>query len=266
MEKQIFYYQNKIHYRVIGSGTAVLLVHGFGEDGLLWDEMVAALSDKFQFIAPDLPGSGKSDAIEDMTMEGLAEILEAIIQNENINKAVVIGHSMGGYISLAYAEKYIHRIQAFGLFHSTAFADSDEKKAVRQKGIEFIRQHGAFEFIKATTPNLFSQHFKDHAPEVVEKFIGQQHNFKSENLVSYYKAMMNRPDRTSVLKAADFPVLFIMGKYDSAAPLNDMLQQCHLPQKSYIHILQNTSHLGMIEEKEKCVVILDRFLWETSAI
>jgi pimeloyl-ACP methyl ester carboxylesterase len=125
------------------------------------------------------------------------------------------------------------------------------KKAVRQKGIEFIRQHGAFEFIKATTPNLFSQHFKDHAPEVVEKFIDQQHNFKSENLVSYYMAMMSRPDRTAVLKTADFPVLFIMGKYDSAAPLNDMLQQCHLPQKSYIHILQNTSHLGMIEEKEK---------------
>jgi pimeloyl-ACP methyl ester carboxylesterase len=86
---------------------------GLEKMAVLWDEMVAALSDKFQFIAPDLPGSGKSDAIEDMTMEGLAEILEAIIQNENINKAVVIGHSMGGYISLAYAEKYVHRIRAF---------------------------------------------------------------------------------------------------------------------------------------------------------
>lgn len=266
MEKQIISHQKKIHYRVLGSGTAVLLVHGFGEDGRLWYDMVAALSDKFQFLVPDLPGSGKSDAIEDMSMEGLAEILEAIIKNENINKAVVIGHSMGGYISLAYAEKYVHRIRAFGLFHATAFADSDEKKAVRQKGIEFIRQHGAIEFIKATTPNLFSQHFKDHAPDVVEKFIEQQHNFKSENLVSYYMAMMNRPDRTSVLKAADFPVLFIMGKYDSAAPLNDMLQQCHLPQKSYIHILQNTGHLGMIEEKEKSVAILDRFLWENRVL
>lgn len=265
MEKQIISHQKKIHYRVLGSGTAVLLVHGFGEDGRLWYDMVAALSDKFQFIVPDLPGSGKSDAIKYMTMEGLSDVLEAIIQNEKINTAVVIGHSMGGYISLAYAEKYVHRIRAFGLFHATAFADSDEKKAVRQKGIEFIRQYGAFEFIKATTPNLFSQHYKAHASEVVEKFIEQQHNFKSENLVSYYKAMMSRPDRTAVLKAADFPVLFIMGKYDNAAPLNDMLQQCHLPQKSYIHILQNTSHLGMIEEKGKCVAILDRFLWENIA-
>ena len=159
MEKQIFYYQNKIHYRVIGSGTAVLLVHGFGEDGLLWDEMVAALSDKFQFIAPDLPGSGKSDAIEDMTMEGLAEILEAIIQNENINKAVVIGHSMGGYISLAYAEKYIHRIQAFGLFHSTAFADSDEKPKKEPEIFEPIEIAASFtgNWVKFLEQNLIAE-------------------------------------------------------------------------------------------------------------
>ena len=263
MEKNLNYQHQHIFYRKLGDGAPVLLLHGFGEDGRLWDETAQTLKNKYQFIIPDLPGSGKSDAIADMTMEGLADAVQAILIAEDWQSCMVIGHSMGGYISLAFAEKYPQQVKALGLFHSTAFADSNEKKAMRDKGIEFIRQHGAFEFIKNTTPNLFSSAFKSTHPQQVGEFIQQQHNFKAENLVSYYKAMKNRPDRTQVLRNADFPVLFIMGKYDTAAPLPDMLQQCHLPEKSYIHILQNTGHMGMMEEKDLCINILDKFLLQS---
>ena len=111
-------------------------------------------------IVPDLPGAGKSDMIDDMSMEGMAEMLKAIIDKEKISSFVLIGHSMGGYITLAFAEKYPQYLIKFGLFHSTAYADNEEKKAIRRKGIDFIKEHGAFEFLKNTTPNLFSPDYK----------------------------------------------------------------------------------------------------------
>lgn len=258
---KLFQYQNKnIFYRLIGSGNPVMLVHGFGEDGKVWRNQIDSLSDKFQLIIPDLPGSGQSEMIEDMSMEGMAEILHAIIHEENIGRCVFIGHSMGGYITLAFAEKYWNHLSAFGLFHSSSFADSEEKKTARLKGIEFINEHGAFEFLKTTIPNLFSQQTKDKQPELIEEQLATLHNFLPLALVSYYDAMMQRPDRTKILRQTTVPVLFIMGKYDAAVPLEDSLKQCHLPEKSYIRTLQHSGHMGMLEEPVKCNSILEKFL------
>ncbi len=167
---------------------------------------------------------------------------------------------MGGYITLALAEKYYNHISAFGLFHSTAFADSEEKKAVRRKGIEFINEHGAFEFLKTATPNLYSPDTKLHNPRLVEKQISSLSYFTSEALIAYYNAMIQRPDRTSVLKTSKIPILFIMGEYDNAIPLQDGLKQCHFAENSYIHILRNSGHMGMQEETEKTNTILTDFL------
>ena len=148
MIKTILYENKKIMYRVTGSGKPVMLVHGFGEDGEIWNNQVQFLKEKVKLIIPDLPGSGQSEMIEDMSMEGMAEVLHSIIHEEEIERCTVIGHSMGGYILLALAEKYWNHLDAFGLFHSSAYADSEEKKTVRKKGIAFIHEHGAFEFLK----------------------------------------------------------------------------------------------------------------------
>lgn len=250
-------------YRVTGSGKPVMLVHGFGEDGEIWNNQVHFLKEKVKLIIPDLPGSGQSEMIEDMSMEGMAEVLHSIIHEEEIERCTVIGHSMGGYILLALAEKYWNHLDAFGLFHSSGYADSEEKKTVRKKGIAFIQEHGAFEFLRTTIPNLFSQQTKDERPELIDKLISSLNNFSADALVSYYEAMMNRPDRTGMLQKALVPVLFIMGKYDNAVPLKDSLEQCHLPEKSYIHILHQSGHMGMLEETEKSNRILEEFLLET---
>lgn len=262
MNKEIRYEGKKLFYRTIGDGNPVILIHGFGEDGTVWNNPVEYLQDKFNLIIPDLPGSGKSAMIDDMSMEGMAEVIHAIIHEENIEACPVIGHSMGGYITLALVEKYRNHVSAFGLFHSTAYADTDEKKATRRKGIEFVQQHGAFEFLKASIPNLFSPQSKNEIPESIGQFIQQQHNFSAPAIVSYYEAMMRRPDRTELLRKTTVPVLFIMGKYDNAVPVADVLQQSHLPEKSYIHILQKSGHMGMLEEPERCNQILEEFLLE----
>lgn len=263
MNNKILYQNKKIFYRSCGSGKSVLLVHGFGEDGKVWEKQQEILEDKFHLIIPDLPGSGQSEMISDMSMEGMAEVLHAIIHEENIDTCTMIGHSMGGYITLAFAEKYRNHLHAFGLFHSTAFADSEEKKAVRKKGIEFIRQHGAFEFLKTILPNLFSSASKSKNPDFINEYINRLVNFSTDALMAYYHAMLQRPDRTSVLKNTTVPVLFVAGEHDSAIPLEDGLKQCHLPGKTYFHILKQSAHMGMLEEPATTNCLLEKFLIET---
>ncbi len=262
MNRELLYQNKKICYRIIGSGNPVIFIHGFGEDSKVWKNQIDFLKERFKLIVPDLPGSGQSEMIDDMSMEGMAEVIHSIIHEENIEACPVIGHSMGGYITLAFAEKYCNHLTAFGLFHSSAFADSEEKKATRRKGIEFINQHGAFEFLKTATPNLFSPQTKDERPDLIDKQVAAAHNFSPTALVSYYEAMIKRPDRTDILRKTTVTVLFTMGKYDNAIPLEDGLQQCHLPEKSYIHVLQKSGHMGMLEEADESNRILEKFLLE----
>ncbi|HET6769015.1 MAG TPA: alpha/beta hydrolase [Chitinophagaceae bacterium] len=260
MEKTILYQGKKIFYRNIGSGDPVLFVHGFGEDGAVWNDQVEFLKNRYHILIPDLPGSGRSEMINEMSMEGIAEVLHSIIHEENINTCIVIGHSMGGYITLALVEKYWNHVNAFGLFHSSAFADTEEKKETRKKGIEFIKEHGAFGFLKTSTPNLFSAHSKEQMSNSIEQFIDSLKGFSADVLISYYHAMMKRPDRTVILQNTKSAVLFIAGEHDNAIPLADVLKQCHLPEKSYFHLLKKSGHMGMMEETEKANWILEEFL------
>lgn len=281
MEKEINIDGKKIFYRVYGSGKPVMLVHGFGETGDVWKHQTSlnpskgGTSDTYMFIVPDLPGSGQSEMIEDMSIEGMAEVLKIILEKEvfqfaeshqvsptggNLEGASLIGHSMGGYITLAFAEKYPELLSSFGLFHSSAYADSEEKKATRRKGIEFIKEHGAFEFLKTSIPNLFSPKTKEERPELVSEFLQSLSNFSPDALIAYYEAMIKRPDRTEVLKSFNKPVLFVMGENDNAIPFQDSLKQSHLPSKAYIHIMHHSGHMGMLEEADKSNRVLREFL------
>jgi pimeloyl-ACP methyl ester carboxylesterase len=260
-EKRIQTDDYEIFYRVTGTGEPVIFIHGFGEDGRIWDELLANLSEQAKCVVPDLPGSGQSLMKNgESSMESLADSMKVVLDHEGITSATVIGHSMGGYITLAFAERYRDQTRAIGLFHSSAFADSEEKKTNRRRGIQFIEEHGSIKFLEQSTPNLFSQDFRDSHADIVRDLIGRYTNFQNGALVHYYEAMMQRPDRTHILKNFQGPVLFILGEHDSAIPLADGLRQCHLPGLSYIHILRNSGHMGLIEETDKCREILQKFL------
>lgn len=273
MQKEIIYQQKKIQYQVLGNGNPVLLIHGFGEDSSIWRNQLNFFKEKYKLIIPDLPGSGQSEMIDDMSIEGMAEAMNAILIAEVSAipesfesppmggwGASLLGHSMGGYIALAFAEKYPEKIKSFGLIHSTAFADSEEKITTRKKGIEFVKNHGAREFLETTIPNLFSKETQEKKPELITEQIDLSNYFHDEAIIKYYHAMIDRPDRTDTLKKASYPVLFIAGEYDIAVPLTDILKQCHLPDISYFHILPETAHMGMLEEPESFNHILERFL------
>ena len=260
MEKQIFINDQPVFYRVSGKGRPVMLVHGFGEDGNIWENQVPVLEKKYLLIVPDLPGSGRSAPAKDVSMEAMAAVLKNILDDLRITACTMIGHSMGGYIVLAFAEKYPLYLHTIGLFHSSAYADDEEKKTARKRGIEFIRDHGAARFLEQAIPNLFSDTFKAQYPDTVKEIIARYTNFPAQSLVRYYEAMMQRPDRTHVLKEFPKAVLFIAGESDTSVPLEHSLQQCHLPGLSYIHILRNSGHMGMLEESAKSTQIVENFL------
>ncbi len=279
----ISYQSSDIFYRSIGNGKPVVLIHGFGEDGEIWNRQIDFLSaakDHFTLIIPDLPGSGKSEMIADMSIEGMAEAIKAILDFElpkfplirsgaEGQAAVIIGHSMGGYITLAIAEKYPKLLNAFGLFSSSAFADSEEKKAARAKSIEFIRKNGAYEFLKTAIPGLFLRGLDSSKPSDpydtdIETLVEKGRHFTPEALINYYQAMIDRPDRTSILKTFTHPVLFIVGGHDKAVPFEQSMQQCYLPAQSHVHILRNSAHMGMLEETDKANTALLLFLQQAT--
>lgn len=265
-EKMVKLAEGEIFLRKLGKGPLLVLLHGFGETGDIWREVTRELEGVTIFV-PDLPGSGKSPAIKDLSMEGQARFIHELIQKEAPNqKLILIGHSMGGYITLAYAEAFGETLEGFGLFHSSAFADSEEKKETRRKGIHVMEEKGAPAFLKTTIPNMFSSFTKKINPELIEELIAEARNFSAPVLVSYYKAMMERKDRTEVLKKARVPVLIVLGEEDTAVPVEDGLKQTQMPQLSYIHVLQNSGHMGMLEEPETSHKILKNYILELERI
>jgi pimeloyl-ACP methyl ester carboxylesterase len=270
MQKNLSYKQKNIAYRIIGNGQPVVLIHGFGEDSKIWDKQIDFLASYCQLIVPDLPGSGKSALVtekdlsrssdESISISDYADIINALLLAENIDCCIMLGHSMGGYITLAFAEKYAEKLLKFGLVHSSALADTEEKKATRLKGIELMDTYGAAPFLKNTIPNLFSSNFKKEHLEMVSSLIDASQLFSTQACKQYYRAMMNRPDRTSVLKGNPKPILFVIGTEDVAAPMADVLPQTTLPIQPYHYILEGVGHMGMWEATVQLNQILIDFI------
>lgn len=266
-ENNVQYNHSNIFYRRIGKGKRVMLLHGFAEDGSIWNNQIAFLKNHFRLLIPDIPGSGRSELIRDGNIATYAEVIKAILAddfqqqgNEGSEEITIIGHSMGGYIALAFAEKYPEHLAAFGLFHSTAYADNEEKKLTRAKAIHFIKDKGSYPFLQTSIPGLFSQAFAEGHSAVLNELVNQAKNFSPLALIQYYEAMIQRPDRTSVLKKFPKAILFIIGEKDNVIPLQSSLEQCYLPAQAHIHILAKSAHMGMLEEKEKVNEILYHFL------
>lgn len=245
---------------VIRNKFTVVMVHGFGEDASIWEEQVKFLEGKVPLLVLDIPGSGRSDLLAKGSMEAYAELVNKILELEGISAVVMVGHSMGGYISLAFAELFPSKLSALCLLHSSAYADDEEKINTRRKGIEFIKNNGSEKFLAQAIPNLFSEQTRRERPGLVSELIQRFANFKEDALVQYYEAMIARPDRTEILRSIDKPVLFIAGRYDAAVPLQKSLEQSTMPSFSYIHVCNNSGHMGMLEETEEVNNALMQFL------
>jgi pimeloyl-ACP methyl ester carboxylesterase len=260
VDKTIYIHDGILFYRDIGTGEPVVLLHGFAEDGAVWEAVSQGLSANVRLLIPDLPGSGRSSLLGVTTIESMAAAVKGMLDREGIERCVLIGHSMGGYIALAFAEAYPERLSAFGFFHSTAYADTEEKKAGRAKSITFIREYGAAPFIRQSTPNLFAAETRESRAGLVEDMIGRYQGFSVDALTAYLEAMMRRPDRVSVLARSAVPVLFIIGEKDQVVLPEQALAQVAVPALSYIHLLPRAGHMGMLEEPAAGAAIIQSFV------
>ncbi len=249
-------------FKMVQKKTIVLL-HGFGEDSSIFKEQIKVLSPFFRVFSPDLPGSGQhinhhwQEGTE--TIEWLAHWVNVQLTEQQISSCIMLGHSMGGYITLAFAEKFPDKLEAFGLIHSTAFADSEVKKETRKKAIQFMEEKGGHTFLKTSIPGLFADAYSKNHPQIISGLVEQAKNFTVGSLTVYYKAMLARPDRTAVLKNTKVPVLLVAGSEDIAVPMPDLLQQASLPSTCYFHVLQQCGHMGMLEDAENLSKILLNF-------
>ena len=239
-------------YQKTGTGPAVILLHGFGEDHRIFNSTVTALEKNYTVYTPDLPGTGMSAINTDtypsnFSIEYLADSAAALIKHEKIENCTALGHSMGGYATMALAFKYPQYLKGFGLLHSTALPDTPLKIENRLRGISFIEKFGATTFLETTVPNLFGTHTKETNPGIVLDFIQALPQFSNEALIAYYHAMMARPNLTDVLATTTVPVLFVLGDQDIAVALEDTLPQTKMPNSAYLYVLENCGHMGMLE-------------------
>jgi pimeloyl-ACP methyl ester carboxylesterase len=252
METRSFEFDNRqMGYVKTGAGPAVILLHGFGEDHHIFNSTVTALEKTYTVYTPDLLGTGMSPINtfpSNFSIEYVADSTAALIQHEKIENCILFGHSMGGYVTLAFAKKYPQYLKGFGLLHSTALPDTPIKIENRLRGITFIEKFGAATFLETTAPNLFGTYTQKNHPQLITEFIQSIPSFSNGALTSYYQAMMQRPDLTSVLETTPLPVLFILGDQDIAVALEDTLPQTKMPQTAYLYVLENCGHMGMLEQ------------------
>jgi pimeloyl-ACP methyl ester carboxylesterase len=252
---------SNIHYTKSGSGPAVVLLHGFPESGDLWSGVYPAISSLYTVIIPDIPGSGGSVLDKrDVSMEELADSIAAILAHEKIEEIVLVGHSMGGYITMAFAQSHRPWLKGISLVHSTATADSEEKMETRRKSIELIRKGGKEPFVKGMIPNLFAPAFKEDHPDILQRQTDRGLKLPEESMVAFYNAMINRPDRTGILKESNVPVQWIIGKDDSVVPMNIALQQGRLAEVNFVSVYDNCGHMSMLEHPERLANDLKEFI------
>ena len=248
---------SSVYFRELGSGFPVVLIHGFPFTNQIWDSFAQKLAEDYHVITPDLPGFGHSGLpTEKLSIDSVAEILVNWLQEKKILSSVLIGHSLGGYVTLAMAKRAPQLFKAIGLFHSTATADSEEKKESRDKVIEFITKNGVEKF----TSNFIGPLFADqhHAGIKAVQAIAVQ--AKENTVKAYTIAMRNRPDSTGVLSDFKKPILFIAGEKDGGIPVDTIKKQSQLNPHSELHILPGVAHMGMVESENQTVEIVRRFI------
>lgn len=235
----------ELSFQQKGRGHPILLIHGFPMNAGIWSRFSDSLSSSFQVITVDLPGFGNSPMLPaPFSLDDVAEVLNENLKQKGISEILPVGHSLGGYVTLAMVRKRPSQFPGFGLFHSTALADSSEKKESRNKAIEFIRRNGA----RAFTSNFITPLFSDPTHPDVPFVRDMNMKTREETLVAYLEAMRDRPDCTGLLETFQNPVLFIAGAKDPVIPLSSIHEQSELTQRPVKKILNDQAHMGLIED------------------
>ena len=222
---QIDYKNTKISYSDTGKGNAMVLLHGFLENQTMWQDLVPELSQKYRVITIDLLGHGESGCVGYLhSMEDNAEAVHSVLSKLRIRKAIFIGHSMGGYVALAVAELYPTGVKGLVLMNSTSKADSEERKANRDRAIKAVK-NDYIGFVRLSIANLFNPDNRERLVNEIEKVRAEALKTPLQGIVASLEGMKIRKDRETLLRSATYPSLLILGKKDPVLNYEDGLKQ-----------------------------------------
>ncbi|MCC9017491.1 alpha/beta fold hydrolase [Flavobacterium lipolyticum] len=255
--KTLLYKNTKISYSDSGTGNAIVFLHGFLENKKMWKDYVDFFSEKYRVITIDLLGHGESDSLGYVhTMEDNANAVQEVLNHLKIEKATVVGHSMGGYVGLAFAELFPKNIQKLVLLNSTSREDSPERKLNRTRAIKAVKQNYAT-FVSLAIGNLFSENNRIRLTDEIEKVKTQALQTPLQGIIASLEGMKVRKDRETLLQQNLFPVLLILGKKDPVLDYEDSRTQIDDTTAELISF--EDGHMSHIENKEELKTVLSQF-------
>ncbi len=258
MQEQITYKNTRISFYQQGKGSSVVLLHGFLENKTMWHDISSVLAKKNRVICIDLLGHGNSENQGYIhSMNAMASSVKAVLDSLKIRKSIIIGHSMGGYVALAFADLFPKNTKGICLLNTTVLNDSAEKVIHRNRAVIALKQQ-LKTFIKIAIPNLFSKDSKTSFSLEIDQVITEALTTSKQGAIAATEGMKIRNNYTDFYFKSTFKKLVILGREDPVLVLNSQLEiykNTDIP----IKILDG-GHMSHIENKEKLLVLLVQFI------
>lgn len=255
---QIQYKNSSVFFTSTGKGSAVVLLHGFLENSTMWNDISKVLSKKNRVICIDLLGHGNSKNIGYIhSMEDQANMVKAVLNYLRLRKYVLIGHSMGGYVALSFAQLFTKNVKGLCLLNSTALPDSKEKKIHRERAIKAVKQNHRT-FVRIAIPMLFSEKNRNLLKQEIKKVTQEALKISVQGITAALEGMKIRKNLSSIYKNSDFPIQMIIGKQDPALEYSSLIKQT---KNTKVHVIEfPDGHMSHLENKPALISSLTSFV------
>ena len=239
----------------------VVLVHGYLESMYVWDDFVPLLTPHVRVVTVDVPGHGVSQVLGEVhTMEMMADVLHGMLDALGIGRATFVGHSMGGYISLAFCAKYPERMDGLVLLSSSPCPDDETKRENRRREIALVRA-GKKDVLAHVAPETgFAVQNRERLKDYIDDLVEQVHVTEDEGIVALLGGMIARVDQNAMLRASRVPQLFILGRHDNYIPVEAAERFVADNPQAQVVWLEASGHMGFIEEPERCAAAILGFV------
>lgn len=254
----LLYKNTNVNFTAVGKGNAVVLLHGFLENSSMWNEVAKMLSKRNRVICIDLLGHGKTGNLGYIhSMEDQAHMVKAVLNHLKLRKYIFVGHSMGGYVALAFAKLFPESVKGLCLMNSTALPDSEEKKINRDRAIKAVKQNHKT-FIRIAIPMLFSEKNRKIYPKEIEQITREALQLSPQGIIAALEGMKIRKNQTSIYKTANLPIQMIIGKQDPALDYESLISQTKNTNVKVIEFPDG--HMSHIENKNELIKNLSDFI------
>lgn len=248
-----------VAYTLLGQGEPVVLLHGYLEDSRIWQPLAQQAASRYQMVLPDLPGHGKSSVQAQQSIESMAQSVYQVLQHAGLGPVHLVGHSMGGYVALAFLERWPELLQSVCLFHSHPFADSPAALEKRTREIEIVQQ-GHKNLLSSNIVTGFAPHNQLALANTIEQLQTMAQQQPAEGIVACLRAMRQRPDRHNIWAQSTTRRLLVWGRHDTYIPQATYERIGRGSNEAHL-ILESSGHQGFIEEPEHSYAALLRW-WQ----